>query len=74
MVALDWRSIEEVDQFLSQHKLTMPVLLGTNEVRDNFQISAFPSYYLISRLGEVQSKNIGYSTELGMKWRLNFGR
>jgi thiol-disulfide isomerase/thioredoxin len=74
VVALDWRSIEEVDQFLSQHKLTMPVLLGTNEVRDNFQISAFPSYYLISRLGEVQSKNIGYSTELGMKWRLNFGR
>jgi thiol-disulfide isomerase/thioredoxin len=70
VIALDWRSIEEVDEFLTQHKLTMPVLLGTNEVSENFQISAFPSYYLISRLGEVKSKNMGYTTELGMKMRL----
>lgn len=74
VVALDWRSIEEVDEFLSQHKLTMPVLLGTNEVSERFQISAFPSYYLISRLGEVESKNMGYTTELGMSWRMKFSR
>ena len=74
VVALDWRSIEEVDEFLSQHKLTMPVLLGTNKVREDFQISAFPSYYLISRLGKVESKNMGYSTELGMNWRMQFSR
>jgi len=74
VIALDWRSIEEVDEFLSQHELTMPVLLGTNEVRETFQVSAFPSYYLISRFAKVQSKNMGYSTELGMSWRMKYSR
>jgi len=74
IIALDWGSIEEIDAFLAQHQLTMPVLLGTREVQQNFKISAFPSYYLISRKAEIQSKNRGYSTELGMALRLKFNR
>lgn len=74
VVALDWRSIEEVDEFLSHHQLSMPVLLGTRKVQRDFQVSAFPSYYFISRDAEIQSRNMGYSTELGLNMRLNFSR
>lgn len=70
VVALDWSSLTEVDEFLAQHELTMPVLLGTEKVRQNFQISAFPSYYLISKHAEIKAKNLGYSTKLGMDFRL----
>jgi len=74
VIALDWSSIDEVDEFLSQHELTMPILLGTNQVMKNFKIKAFPSYYLISRNGEIVSKNMGYTTELGINWRILFNR
>lgn len=74
VVALDWRSIEEVDEFLAQHKLTMPVLLGTRKLHQQFQVSAFPSYYLISKDGKISAKSLGYSSELGLKLRLKLNR
>ncbi|TQV87476.1 TlpA family protein disulfide reductase [Aliikangiella coralliicola] len=70
VVALDWRSVDEVDEFLKEHKLTMPVLLGTTEVQQDYQINAFPSYYLLSENGHIISRNLGYSTELGLRSRL----
>ncbi len=73
-IALDWNSIEEVDAFLAQHQLTMPVLLGTESVRKQYKITAFPSYYLISNKGKVISKSIGYSTELGLNLQVLLNR
>ncbi|WP_444994115.1 TlpA family protein disulfide reductase [Aliikangiella sp. IMCC44359] len=65
-IALDWKSINEVDLFLEKHELTIPVLLGNKQTQELFNISAFPSYYLISKNAEVRAKSRGYSTELGM--------
>ena len=73
-IALDWRSESEVSEFVSQHKLSLPVLLGTPKIRSDFQIWAYPSYYLISKDATVVSRNIGYTTELGMRWRLLLNR
>lgn len=70
VVALDWRSIEEVKEFLAKHSLTMPILLGTNKTQQDFKIPGFPSYYLLSNSGKILSKSMGYSTELGLKMRL----
>ena len=67
VVALDWNSVSEVDEFLSQHQLSMPVLLGTRDIQQQFQITAFPSYYLIDKNGLILARNKGYSTEWGMK-------
>ena len=74
IVALDWHAIEEVDDFLQKHELTVPVLLGTKDTQRSFQISAFPSYYLISKNGTIKARNKGYTTELGMKISLNLNR
>ncbi len=69
-VALDWQSKQEVEAFLADHDLTMPVLLGTKETSEKFKIGGFPSYYVIDRAGILQSKDMGYTTELGMRVRL----
>ncbi len=69
-IALDWQSKQEVEFFLTDHNLTMPVLLGTRETLEKFKIGGFPSYYVIDHSGILQSKDMGYTTELGMRVRL----
>lgn len=69
-IALDWQNKQEVEVFLAEHDLTMPVLLGTRETLEQFQIGGFPSYYVIDNKGILQSKDMGYTTELGMRIRL----
>lgn len=71
VIALDWLSLNQINEFLSQHNLTMPVLIGTEQLQKEFKITAFPSYYLISKEGEIKSKGLGYTSEVGMRWRIN---
>ncbi|MGB0496019.1 MAG: TlpA family protein disulfide reductase [Kangiellaceae bacterium] len=69
-IALDWKSKEEIQLFLEQHKLTVPVLMGTRSVWEDYKISGFPSYYVIDEQGKIAFKDMGYTTELGMRLRL----
>ncbi len=70
IIALDWKNKQEVEAFLAKHQLTIPVLLGTQSTLNQFQIRGFPSYYVISDSGQLTSKDMGYTTELGMRLRL----
>jgi len=70
IIALDWKGKQEVEAFIKEHHLTIPVLLGTQHTTDTFKIRAFPSYYVIDSDGLLQSKDMGYTTELGMRIRL----
>ena len=70
MIALDWKTKEEVEAFLSKHKLSMTVLLGNHTTSQDYKITAFPSYYLVSSTGEVVAKDMGFTTQLGIKSRL----
>ncbi len=73
VVALDYSSQEEVADFVKSHSLGTQVLLGTNELKQAFKISAYPSYYLIDANGKITSRSVGYSTALGLKLREAFG-
>lgn len=66
MIALDWKTKQEVQEFLSKHELDIPVLLGTNRTVRDYKIKGFPSYYLISDKGEIVAKDMGYTTEVGI--------
>lgn len=70
IIALDWKTKQEVEAFLAKHQLTIPVLLGTQTTMELFKINGFPSYYVIDQNGILQSKDMGYTTELGMRIRL----
>lgn len=69
IVALSYHDIAEVKAFLRDHKMDIPVLLGNPKVAQRFNVSAFPTYYLIDKSNQVISKSVGYSTELGLRIR-----
>ena len=68
-VALDFSSKNEVVKFSSQHQLTFPIALGNEVIKQNFEISGYPSYYVISEDNVIIGKSMGYSSELGLYLR-----
>jgi len=66
VIALDYKSQNEVEQFVSDVGLESPVYLGTNEIRDGFAVKAYPSYYVLDESFSITSRTVGYSTSLGM--------
>jgi peroxiredoxin len=71
-VGLSYSRKEEVKQFAEEHRLTVPVLLGSENVQKDYKIEAFPTIYIIDRKGEISSRVVGYTTELGLRARLLF--
>ncbi len=71
-VALSYSHESEVKAFAKEHKLTVPVLLGSEEVHRSYKIEAFPTIYIIDKTGNISSRVVGYTTELGLRLRLLF--
>jgi thiol-disulfide isomerase/thioredoxin len=72
-VALSFQNLEEVEQFIGETGTDRSnVLLGTRSTAHEFQISAFPSVYIIDSKGTIVGRSVGYSTEFGMKVKLAF--
>jgi peroxiredoxin len=69
IIALSWKTVAEVQDFIKEHKLTIPVLLGTPELATLYHIKGFPTYYVLDSQGNVIARDMGYSTELGLRWR-----
>ena len=68
-IALDYGNVEEVHTFVMDKQLTFPVALGNNEIKSQFKIDGYPSYYVIDENNTVIAKSLGYSTELGLYLR-----
>lgn len=68
-VALDYENKQAVKNFIAQHELTIPVALGGNQIKQQFKIDAYPSYYVINNDNVIVARSIGYSTELGLYLR-----
>lgn len=72
-VALDYQSTTDVREFATSSGIErIPVAFGSDEIRDDYKINAYPSYYVIDEEGKVSAKSVGYSTFLGMWFRLLF--
>ena len=70
IVALDWKSKAEVEEFIADHDLNYPVLLGDEKWQQQYKIKGFPSYYVLNQQGEVLSRSMGYSSSIGMLRRI----
>jgi peroxiredoxin len=68
-VALDWRAVEEVSAYAERHELDITVVLGDANVARNWQIYAFPSYYVLDSQHRITRRDVGYSSQLGLLWR-----
>ena len=68
-IGLGWRRRAEVEQFAREHHLTMPVLLGNEQVLRDYHINVFPTIYVIDADGKVRDRVVGYTTEAGLLLR-----
>jgi len=68
-VALDWQSADEVREYVVRHELNVKVVLGGMDVMRDWQIQAYPSYYVLDANHRVLRRDIGYSTQLGLWFR-----
>lgn len=65
-IALQYDSAEQVADFVAGLDLQVPVLLGNQQLAVDYQIQAFPTYYVLDAQGQVTAKSLGYSTALGL--------
>jgi len=70
-IALDWESVEIVKKYKTTHDLTFPVLLGGPNVSQAYLIKGFPTYYILDQQHKIAHVSMGYSSQLGMKLKLN---
>lgn len=68
-VALDWQDVDEVRQYVVRHEIDLPVILGGQSVASDWQIVAFPSYYVLDSDRHIRRRDLGYSTQFGLWWR-----
>jgi|TARA_R110000803_G_scaffold209555_1_gene279406 thiol-disulfide isomerase/thioredoxin len=68
-VALDFVDVEEVKKFTTNHQLTFPVALGNEQVKANYKVMGYPSYYVLDEENTIISRSLGYSTEIGLYLR-----
>ncbi len=68
-VVLDWQTVSEVRDYVERHDIELPVVLGDWQVARDWQIQAFPTYYVLDRDKRVQRRDLGYSTQFGLWWR-----
>ena len=68
-IALDFTSKDEVRNFTNKHQLTFPVALGNEAIKKVFEISGYPSYYVLNEENVIIAKSMGYSSELGLYLR-----
>ena len=70
-VALSYDSVDAVRKFANEAgEDERFVLLGNRRVAQDFRIEAFPTHYIIDRDGTVDYAGQGYTTTLGLHWRL----
>ena len=73
-VALDYESLDEVREFLNETDVDLPVLLGGPKTSTDWNIRAFPTYFVIDENGQIASRSVGYSTKIGLQSRVWLNR
>lgn len=73
-VALDYSNVDEVRDFVRQTSLTLPVLMGNLQTGLDWNIQAFPTYFVIDSQGKITGRSVGYSTRLGLWARIRIAR
>lgn len=68
-IALDYADIKNVEKFTRNHQLTFPVVLGNENIKRQFKVLGYPSYYVLNEENRIIARSLGYSSELGLYLR-----
>lgn len=66
-VALDYDSVEDVQDFVTNNEVNGTVLLGQQALKQQFNILGYPTYYIVDENRKIVASAYGYSTTVGMK-------
>ncbi len=69
-VALEWESPQDVRNLAETKNITVPILLGGPAIAEDYRIDSFPTYYVIDKNGRIVNHATGFSSAMGLKWRL----
>ena len=70
LIGLDYDDPDEIKNFMRDYETRIPVLYGDSTTARQWQISGFPSIFIINEDGDIRYKGIGYSTWLGLRFNL----
>jgi thiol-disulfide isomerase/thioredoxin len=68
-IALDYQSVEEIEAFAQDAEVKGTILLGGPPHKQRFNISGYPTYYILNENLQVIKRDMGYSTSLGLSIR-----
>ncbi|BBN80925.1 thioredoxin-like protein YneN [Pseudoalteromonas sp. A25] len=69
-IALDFENEEQIKNFARDLDLSFPILLGNSNIAANYKVSAYPSYYVVDENSNIIQRDMGYSSELGLRLRM----
>jgi thiol-disulfide isomerase/thioredoxin len=69
-VVASYQSRAEVQRQVDEQAMRYPVLLGSDALTQSFAVEAFPTVYFLDSTGSIRHSVTGYTTTLGLLWRL----
>jgi peroxiredoxin len=69
-VAVAYENEADVHRFAREQAVDYPVLMGGSEVMRAYALEQFPTTFFISADGRIERAAVGYTTRLGLLWRL----
>jgi peroxiredoxin len=60
----DPSDLNEIKSFVNEHKMNYPVVIDNGNISDEYNVTGFPTSFLINREGKIVKKYPGYSRGL----------
>lgn len=71
-VVVGYEGKDEVRAFMEEHGVDYTVLLGNRSISKAYAVNKFPTLYVLDEKGRVQNTMEGYTSGVGLRWRLWF--
>jgi hypothetical protein len=69
-VAVSYENEASVRRFVQDQGADYPVLLGDDTLTRAFRVNSYPTTFILSSEGRIEQTTVGYTTRLGLLWRL----
>ena len=71
-VVVGYEDRAAVERFVEEHGVDYPVLMGDGRLARQYAVTKFPTLYVVDEEGRIEHAELGYTSELGLRWRLFF--